>query len=96
MQKLSIVTIHKGPISDLKKTLDSVIKQEIFPFEQIVITPKLPTYFINRYNKSFLKFLVGKDKSIYNAMNKGLQQITGNNVIFLNSGDEFYKKMQLN
>ncbi len=92
MQKLSIVTIHKGPISNLRKTLDSVIKQEICPFEQIVITPKLPANFISRYNKSFLKFLVGKDKSIYNAMNIGLRHITGNNVIFLNSGDEFFGK----
>ena len=84
MPKLTIITIHKGPIINLKKTLNSVSNQNKYPNEQIIISPKLPKYIKDNYNKKFLKFIIGKDKSIYNAMNIGLRLASSENILFLN------------
>lgn len=92
MKKFSIITIHKGPISDLTKTIKSVMSQKKKPFKHIIITPSLPNYFKLKYKKKFIKFVVGKDKSIYNAMNIGLNLTFKENILFLNSGDIFFDK----
>ena len=92
MKKLAIITIHKGNIANLEKTLKSVTLQKILPNKHIIITPKLPKLFKNKYRKNYIQFIIGKDKSIYNAMNIGLNLSLNYNVLFLNSGDIFYNK----
>ena len=53
MQKLKIITVHKGNIDNLKNTLESALKQSCLPYKHLIISPKLPTYFKERFNKSF-------------------------------------------
>ena len=88
MKKFSIITIHKGNTKNLLRTVDSILKQSKNPSQHIIISPKLSKNFRKNYNKKFVKYIIGKDKSIYNAMNIGLNITNKNYVLFLNSGDE--------
>jgi len=92
MSKLKIITIHKGKIEELVKTINSVLSQNKYPDEYQVIASKLPVFFCLRYKQKFIKFIIGKDKSIYNAMNLGLKNSLKMNLIYLNSGDTFYNR----
>ena len=92
MQKITIITIHKGPIKYLKRTIESVLIQNTNPNRFLIITPNLPSKFRNKYKRKFMKFIVGKDKSIYNAMNLGISLTKKENILFLNSGDIFFNK----
>lgn len=90
--KLKIVTIHKGNILELIKTINSVLSQNRYPDEYHIISPKLPAFFCERYKYKFMKFFIGKDKSLYNAMNIGLKKTLKMNLMYLNSGDIFYDR----
>ena len=92
MNKLSIITIHKGPTKDLIKTINSVANQNHIPFDHLIISPKIPVYFKDKYNKKYIKYIIGRDKSIYNAMNIGLNLTRKRSILFLNSGDVFFNK----
>ena len=89
MQKLKIITVHKGNIDKLKNTLESTLKQSCLPHKHLIISPTLPTYFKEKFNKKIFEFIIGKDKSLYNAMNLGLRSSFDSNIFFLNSGDKF-------
>ena len=52
MKKLAIITIHKGNIANLEKTLKSVNLQKILPNKHLIIAPKLPKLFENKYRKN--------------------------------------------
>lgn len=90
MFNFKIVTIHKGDILELVRTINSVLSQSVYPDSYQVITPRLPVYFSQRYkHNKFIEFIIGKDKSLYNAMNIGLKHSNKMNLIYLNSGDTF-------
>ena len=92
MSKLAIITVHKGNSFVLEKTIKSVLSQNKKPQKFIIVAQELPISILKKYKNSFIKFIIGKDKSIYNAMNIGLNVTKKNSVIFLNSGDYFYDK----
>ena len=92
--KLLVVTVHKGPIKDLIKTLKSIDAQIIQPKHSLVIASNIFLHEIKKYKKKSRTFILNKDKSIYSAMNIALKHNTIKNisVIFLNSGDLFYDR----
>lgn len=98
--KLSIITTFKfGCESDLQKTVLSVRSQLVRPFEHILILSgvndeaKLKSTYLNSYTK----IIINQDRSLYNAMNIGLDYAGGDCVIFLNGGDYFlnHKSIEL-
>lgn len=92
MLRISVITINRNNKAGLQRSLDSLAAQRVRPFEFIIVDgasgdgsaelalgSKLPTRVISE-----------PDEGIYDAMNKGLKQCSGDYIYFLNSGDAFY------
>ena len=97
--KIVIVTISNGDAKELFLTLNSIDSQTIQPFESIVIASNMSNDNIQMAKQLFAKnnrsFIFNKDTSLYNAMNLGLLNATGNHILFLNAGDMFYTQISL-
>ncbi|MBB5396291.1 glycosyltransferase family 2 protein [Mucilaginibacter sp. AK015] len=90
---LSVITIVYNNARDIERTMLSVLNQTYRGIEYIVVdgaSTDGTLDIIKRYENSIATFVSEKDKGIYDAMNKGLALATGDYVIFMNSGDEFY------
>ncbi|HEK20555.1 glycosyltransferase family 2 protein [Mucilaginibacter sp.] len=90
---LSVITIVYNNARDIERTLLSVLNQTYPNIEYIVVdgaSTDGTLEIIKRYGRRISKLISEKDKGIYDAMNKGLAVATGDYVIFMNSGDEFY------
>lgn len=88
--KVSIITINYNNAKGLKKTLDSIVSQNQADFEYIVIdgdSTDGSQNIIEEYSKQISYWISEPDSGIYNAMNKGIRQATGEYVLFINSGD---------
>ena len=90
---LSVITIVYNNVRDIERTMLSVLNQTYDAIEYIVVDGASndgTLEVIKRYEDRMAKLISEKDKGIYDAMNKGLALATGDYVIFMNSGDEFY------
>jgi glycosyltransferase involved in cell wall biosynthesis len=90
---LSVITIVYNNARDIERTLLSVLNQTYDGIEYIVVDGASndgTLEIIKRYESRIAKLISEKDKGIYDAMNKGLALATGDYVVFMNSGDEFY------
>jgi glycosyltransferase involved in cell wall biosynthesis len=90
---LSVITVVYNNVRDVERTLLSVLNQTYSAIEYIVVdgaSTDGTLDIIKRYKSRISKFISEPDKGIYDAMNKGLQHATGDYVIFMNSGDEFF------
>jgi glycosyltransferase involved in cell wall biosynthesis len=92
--KLSLITINLNNASGLVSTLESVKKQIFTDFEHILIdggSKDQSLITIKEYQKTQSGYPViwssEPDRGIYNAMNKGIRQASGEYCFFLNSGD---------
>ena len=91
---LSVITIVYNNVKHIERTIFSVVNQTYPNIEYIVVDGKSTDgtlQIIERYKTRIAKIISEKDEGIYDAMNKGLAAATGDYVIFMNSGDEFYK-----
>lgn len=93
--KISIITATYNSGATLRDTLESVLSQSYQDFEHIIVdggskddTKKIIDEYMPRYNGK-LKWHSGKDKGLYDAMNKGIVFAEGDVVGILNS-DDFY------
>jgi len=90
---LSVITIVYNNVSDIERTMLSVLKQTYAEIEYIIVdglSNDGTLEVIKKYESRVAKLISEKDEGIYDAMNKGLAVATGDYVIFMNSGDEFY------
>jgi glycosyltransferase involved in cell wall biosynthesis len=90
---LSVITIVYNNVSDIERTMRSVLNQTYPRIEYILIdgaSTDGTLDVINRYRDELAVVVSEKDKGIYDAMNKGLALATGDYVLFMNSGDEIY------
>jgi glycosyltransferase involved in cell wall biosynthesis len=93
--KLSIITINRNNVQGLIKTIESVVSQTFSDFEYIVIdggSTDGSVEMIKNYKDKITYWISEPDKGIYNAMNKGILNATGDYCLFLNSGDWLYNK----
>ena len=94
MIKLSIITITLNNFKTIEQTIKSVVDQNYSNLEYIVIdggstdgTLKI----LEKYKNKFKYFKSSPDKGIYDAMNKGVAQASGDLIGFVNGGDFIYK-----
>ena len=89
----SIVVVSLNTKFDFLKTLSSIEKQTYKNYEIVIVDGKSNDGTVNEIKKiknKKVRFIIEKDKGIYDAMNKGIRKSQGKWIIFLNSGDVFY------
>ena len=95
---LSYVTITFNAAAVLRRTLDSVLRQDYPDILHLIIdgastdgTLDIINDYVARSNAADnghrVQVISEPDKGIYDAMNKGLRSVTGDYVCFLNAGD---------
>ncbi|TXE17127.1 glycosyltransferase [Psychroserpens burtonensis] len=88
--QLSIITINYNHLEGLKTTMTSVFEQTYGSIEYIVIdggSNDGSAAFIAEHTNKLVYSISEPDEGIYHAMNKGIDQATGDYLLFLNSGD---------
>lgn len=81
--KVSIITVTYNNDSNLKKTLDALLRQDYDEIESIIIDGGSTDHsveIIKKFEKRFrgtVKWVSEKDNGLYNALNKGLGMVTG-------------------
>ncbi|WP_411273486.1 glycosyltransferase family 2 protein, partial [Daejeonella sp.] len=91
--KLSVITIVYNNVSDIERTMLSVINQTYSNIEYVLIdggSSDGTLGILNQYRSRISTLISESDSGIYDAMNKGLAHATGDYVLFMNSGDEIY------
>ena len=88
---ITIVTINLNNKEGLKKTIESVINQSFFNKIEYVIIDGGSTdgskEVIEQYQDMLVYWCSEPDGGIFPAMNKSIEHINGEYVLFLNSGD---------
>jgi glycosyltransferase involved in cell wall biosynthesis len=95
---ISVITVVLNNAEALKKTMESVWSQTYPNVEYIVIdggSTDNTIEVIKEHESRISCWSSGKDKGIYDAMNKGLQKATGKWVNFMNAGDYFHNNQVL-
>ncbi|MDL2215407.1 glycosyltransferase [Dysgonomonas sp. OttesenSCG-928-M03] len=98
MNKISIITVNRNNAQGLKKTILSVIAQTYHSFEFIIIdgaSTDNSIDVIQEYANHISYWVSEKDTGIFNAMNKGIKQASGDYCYFLNSADSFMSESVL-
>lgn len=95
--KFCVITIHKGDLKFLKKTIDSIDNQNLLPIRHIIVAKNINNFQIQPYKKDFRIFFLNNkhDRSIYEAMNLAKKKTGNFPIFFLNSGDIFLKRNSL-
>lgn len=94
-KKLTIITVNYNNLEGLQKTIDSVSSQTWQAFEHIIIdggSTDGSVAYIESKSERFAYWVSEPDKGVYQAMNKGIAQASGDYLLFLNSGDHFYSE----
>lgn len=89
--KLSIITVVYNAAGLIERTVKSVLEQNYSNIEFVVVdgaSSDGTLEILEKYSSRIAVLESGKDKGIYDAMNKGLKLATGDYVLFLNAGDE--------
>ena len=90
----SIVTPLKDDDENLIKTINSLKIQTFKNFEHIIVISSNSNKISKTIQKNKIKntrIIIGKDKGIYDGINKGLKVAKGDIIGTLNSGDTYRK-----
>ncbi|MCD7972075.1 MAG: glycosyltransferase [Candidatus Azobacteroides sp.] len=89
----SIITITYNAEKHIRRTIESIIRQSYSGIEYIIVDGKSTDHtidIINSYRNFISCFVCEPDEGLYDAMNKGLLNATGDYIWFLNAGDSLY------
>tara|TARA_Y100000816_G_scaffold283142_1_gene259684 strand:+ start:1217 stop:1978 length:762 start_codon:yes stop_codon:yes gene_type:complete len=92
--RFSVITVVKNDKLKILDTIKSVLSQSYKNFEYIIIDGKSNdgTFeILSKYKKKIDYLISETDRGIYYAMNKGIKISKGEIIIFINSGDLFFK-----
>jgi len=98
LTKISIITPVLNKKESLQKTIDSVIDQNVKNLEYIIVDGNSTdgTLEIIDRNKKFIsKVIIGKDRNLYDAMNKGILSASGELIGIINA-DDYYNPGAIN
>ena len=91
--KISIITVCYNAEKTIQKTLNSIVGQS-YTNKEIVIVDGQSTDgtldIIQQYSDSIHQFTSGKDKGIFDAMNKGISMATGDYIWFVHADDQIF------
>ncbi len=90
--KVSIVTVTYNCENIVEDTILSIINQDYNNVEWIVVdgqSTDSTLQIFDKYKSNISKIISEPDKGIYDAMNKGIDLVTGDYVHFMNAGDVF-------
>lgn len=90
--KISIITINYNNFVGLENTILSVLNLNYPNIEFIIIdgsSTDKSLDIINKYEDIITYWVSEKDNGVFDAMNKGILNATGEWIIFMNSGDIF-------
>lgn len=89
--KISIITIVYNDVDHIADTIENIIGQTAFCSIEYIVVDGASTDgtsdIIKRYLDKIDSYICEKDSGIYNAMNKGLKNATGDYAVFINCGD---------
>jgi glycosyltransferase involved in cell wall biosynthesis len=89
---VSVITVTRNSASGVSKAIESVLSQSYRPLEYIVIdgaSTDGTVDIVRGYQGRISRIISEPDDGIYFAMNKGLQESSGSNILFINSDDSF-------
>lgn len=98
--KFSVITVVYNGEAAIRKTVESVLNQELAPFEYLILdggSSDRTVMIAEEYSGAFAqrgisyKIYSEPDNGIYNAMNKGIRLAGGDFLSFLNVGDWYEK-----
>ena len=90
--KVSIITVCYNSQNTIKSTIESVLKQTYHDIEYIIIDGKSTdstVEIISSFNDKRIFMISEPDCGIYDAINKGIKNSTGDVVGILNSDDTY-------
>ncbi|HME44403.1 MAG TPA: glycosyltransferase family 2 protein [Syntrophorhabdales bacterium] len=95
---ISIITVVLNGENCLEQTIKSVLGQN-YPAKEYVVIDGGSTdgtlNIINKYASQLTQWVSEPDRGIYDAMNKGVDLASGDWLIFMNAGDEFFDEETL-
>lgn len=97
--RVSVVTIVFNGVDYLEDTIKSVIEQRYDNIEYIIIdggSTDGTVDIIKRYENNIDYWVSETDRGIYDAMNKGINVSHGCFISFMNAGDKFSSRDELN
>lgn len=93
--KISIITVCFNAKNTIEETFLSISEQTHKDVELIVIDGNSTDgtlEVINKYRKNISHFVSERDDGIYGAMNKGIDFVNGDFILFLNANDVLYNE----
>jgi len=98
LPKISIITVVRNAENALRETLQSLVELKYHEKELIVIDGESSdgtVKVIEEFSSHIAYWVSEKDRSLYDAMNKGMAKATGEYLWFINAGDIPYNNLVL-